>query len=357
MSNKKLGAWELTEYEIFLIETVGSISAGLIVSGIILAVLGYNPIRGLSLLLLGGLRNPDYLLSRATFIMMTGLAFAIPLYAGLFNINGEGEMYIGGLVALLTAIYTGNGFLAILAGGVAGAALGLLVSALRVYRGVNEVVTAIMLNMAIYYTIIYLITSKFYDPVAPHESVKVPVSARLGTLNLVVIKIHVIFLLALAFIALSYYFLYFTKLGYEIRVSGLSPASARYAGINSNRAMINSMTFGGFFAGVGGALNVVGFMYYIDSLLTSMHGMGFDGIGVALMGRNNPLGIVLASIFFSMLILGSQRMQLLMRVPKELADALSGVIIIAFSLPYAYRMLISYLRTRRMIKIGAEQYS
>ena len=106
MSSKKLGNWEFTEYEFFIIETTGSVAAGLIVSGIILAILGYNPLRGLSLLLLGGIRNPDYLLSRATFIMMTGLAFAIPMYAGLFNINGEGEMYIGGLTALLVAIYT-----------------------------------------------------------------------------------------------------------------------------------------------------------------------------------------------------------------------------------------------------------
>ena len=357
MSSKKLGKWEFTEYEFFIIETTGSVAAGLIVSGIILAILGYNPLRGLSLLLFGGIRNPDYLLSRATFIMMTGLAFAIPMYAGLFNINGEGEMYIGGLTALLVAIYTGNGFLAILMGGFAGAALGLIISVLRVYRGVNEVVTAIMLNMAIYYMIIYLITAKLYDPVAPHESLKVPASARFGLLKLGVFRIHIIFPLALIFIAFSYYILYFTKLGYEIRVSGLSPASAKYAGIDPNKAMINSMILGGFFAGVGGALNVIGFMYYMDSMLTSMHGMGFDGIGVALMGRNNPIGIVLASIFFSMLILGSQRMQLLMRVPKELADALSGVIIIAFSLPYAYRMLISYLRTRRMIKVGAEHRS
>ena len=346
-------SWRAVEYATVAFEVLGSIALGLAVAAGVLAGLGYDPARGISLLLLGGLRNPDYLLSRATFIMMTGLAFAIPMLAGFFNIGGEGQMYLGGLTALLAAIYLRNGPLAILAGGLAGALLGLAISALRVYRGVNEVVTAIMLNLVLYYLLVYSITVELYDPVAPHESIKVPAEARLGVVHLAGSRLHIIFFVALALVALAYFLLYRTRLGYEIRISGLSPRSARYAGIDPDRVAMISMSIGGFFAGVGGALNVVGFTYYIDSLLTCMHGMGFTGIGVALMGRNNPVGVMLASIFFSMLILGGSRMQMLMRVPKEVADALSGVIIIALSLPYAYRMLMSYLRTRRLVEVGA----
>jgi len=347
---RRLGSWRLVEYSSTAIEVAGSVAAGIAVGGAILALLGYDPVKGLSLLILGGFRDVDYLLSRATFIMMTGLSFAIPMLAGFFNIGAEGMMYLGGLVALVVAVYTGNAAVALVLGSLAGAALGLLIAALKVFRGVNEVITAIMLNWTLHYVVIYLVTARFYDPLAPHESVKVPKGARLGVMDVAGGRLHVIFLVSLAAVALAYYLLYFTRLGYEIRVSGLSPKSAEYAGISPRRAVLNSMALGGLFAGLSGALNVLGFMYYIDNLLTSMAGMGFDGIGVALMGRNNPLGIAFSSVFFSMLILGGQTMQIVMNAPKEVADTLSGIIVIALSLPYAYRMLVSYLRTRRLVR-------
>ncbi|RLI31105.1 ABC transporter permease [Candidatus Bathyarchaeota archaeon] len=357
MRSEKLASWRLIEYTTIAVEITGSIALGLVVAGSILALLGYDPARGIFLLVFGGLRNPDYLLSRAAFIAMTALAFSIPLLAGVFNIGGEGQMYLGGLAALLAAVYSGNAAVAILAGGLAGAALGLIIGALKAYRDVNEVVSAIMLNLTLFYVIVYAITAELYDPVAPHESIKVPKGARLGVIRFGGLKLHIIFPLMLALVAVAYYLLYHTKLGYEIRASGFSPKAARYAGIDPKKTSVYSMVIGGFFAGVGGALNVVGFTYYIDNLLTCMYGMGFTGIGVALMGRNNPIGVALASIFFSMLVLGGSRMQMLMRVPKEVADTLSGVIIVALSLPYAYRMLISYIRIRRMVGVGAEQHS
>ena len=348
-----LRGWRLSEYLVIIIEVCGSIALGIGIATSLLYVLGFDPGKGMALLLGGGFTDPDYLLSRATFIMMTGLAFSIPLMAGLFNIGGEGQMYVGGLVSLLTAIYTGNLLLALIAGGAAGLALGLFIAALRVYRGVNEVISSIMLNWTLYYLTIYLITNTFYDPLAPHESIKVPLSARLGFISINGFKLHVIFPISLVFILLAYYVLYHTKIGFEIRASGLSPKAAKYAGLNPERAMIYAMCLGGFFGGVAGALNVLGFTYYIDTLLTTMYGMGFDGIGVALMGRGHPIGIVFSSIFFSMLIIGGQSMQMALNAPKEVADALSGIIIMALALPYAYRMILSYLRARRLISRGS----
>ena len=347
-----LRGWRLSEYVVIAIEVCGSIALGIGIATLLLHTLGFDPGRGMTLLLGGGFTDPDYLLSRATFIMMTGLAFSIPLMAGLFNIGGEGQMYLGGLISLLTAVYTGNLFLALIAGGIAGLALGLFIAVLRVYRGVNEVISSIMLNWALYYLTIYLITNTFYDPLAPHESIKVPQSARLGLISIGDFKLHIIFPISLIFILLAYFILYYTKIGFEIRASGLAPKAAKYAGLNPEKAMIYAMCLGGFFGGIAGSLNVLGFTYYIDTLLTTMHGMGFDGIGVALMGRGHPIGIVFSSIFFSMLIIGGQSMQMALNAPKEVADALSGIIIMALALPYAYRMALSYLRARRVIAHG-----
>ncbi len=348
MRKQTLLTWKWFERTSIILEILGSIGAGVVVGSVLLYVLGYDAREAMYLLLFSGFSSPDYLLSRATFIMMTGLAFAIPLLAGLFNIGGEGQMYLGGLIALLTSILIPNPIVALLTGGLAGAALGLLIAALRVFRGVNEVITAIMLNWTLYYVTIYLITNKFYDPLAPHESIKVPLQARFG----IFYGLHIIFPIAIILTLISYYILYHTRVGYEIRVSGLSPRTAKYAGFSPERAMLYSMGLGGLFAGFAGALNVLGFTYYIDTLLTTMFGMGFDGIGVALMGRCHPIGIIFSSIFFSLLIIGGQNMQIALNAPKEVADTLSGIIIVALALPYAYRMLLNYIRARRLVGGG-----
>ncbi len=336
------------DYLQIALELVGSVAVGFLVAALIMYLMGFDPVEGLYLITVGGLSDPDYLLSRSSLIMMTGLAFAIPALASAFNIGGEGQMYVGGLVALIVSLYVRDPVTPLLAGSVAGGLVGFLIGALRAYRDVNEVITAIMLNWTIYYLVIYLITTHFYNPLAPYRSVSVPESAQLGLIKVQGAEFHLSFPLSVIVAAGVYMLVYHTRLGYEIRVSGYSARSARYAGIDPKRTFTYSMTLGGLFGGLSGAINVIGFTHYIDQLLTSMYGMGFDGIGVALMGRNNPLGIVLSSIFFSMLLLGGQRMQVSMNVPKELTDALSGVIIISLAMPYAYRMLISYLRIRRV---------
>ena len=343
---------EAEKYLQIMLEIAGSIVAGLLVAALILMLTGYDPWQGLYTMFIGGLSDPDYLLSRSSLIMMTGLAFAIPALASAFNIGGEGQMYVGGMVALVVSLLTKNAFLSILFGSLAGGGLGLLIGALRAYRQVNEVITAIMLNWIFYYLSIYLITAYYYNPIAPYRSLSVPEEAQLGTITLFNARLHVTFFISLALSLIAYFLVFYTKLGYQIRVSGLSQDSARYAGIKPERTFTYSMAIGGIFGGLSGALNVIAFTYYIDQLLTSMFGMGFDGIGVALMGRNNPIGIVLSSIFFSILLLGGQRMQIAMNIPKELTDALSGVIIIALAMPYAYRMLFSYLRVRRLMRVA-----
>ncbi len=342
----------LEDYAQVSLEITGSILAGLLVAAIILIATGYNPWKGLYIMLTGGLGDLDYLLSRASFVLLTGLAFALPMLASAFNIGGEGQMYVGGIVALIASLITKNPWIAITAGAIAGAALGFITGALRAYREVNEVITAIMLNWIFYYISIFFITSYLYNPQAPYRSVSVPKGAQLGFIEIAGIKMHLIFPLALLTSFITYFLIFHTRIGYRIRVAGLSPDSARYSGINAKMTFTNSMTLGGLFGGLSGALNVIAFTYYMDQLLTSMVGMGFDGIGVALMGRDHPIGIIFSAIFFSMLLLGGQKMQIAMNVPKELTDALSGVIIISLAMPYAYKMLMSYLKIRRMMKVA-----
>ncbi len=338
------------DYVTTLLEIVVSATIGFSIGALTLYVLGYDAGRAYSILFTSGLSDVNYLLSKATPIMLTGLAFSIPLLAGVFNIGGEGQLYMGALASLVIAYYTGNPIIAIIIGVVAGALTGLIIAVLKVYRGVNEVIVAIMLNWFLYFMVLYLITDKLFDPSIPHQSIPVPPSAYIGEISTPLGPIRGIFFIAVIFSLLIYFILYYTSIGYWLRVSGLSPGSAKYAGFDPRKGVIYSMLLGGASAGLGGSLLLLGYVHTIDTTMSTLYGLGFMGIGVGLLGRNNPIGIIFSSIFFSMLIIGGEMIELKMGAPPELADVLIGMIVISLALPYAYRMVLSYIRTRRVVR-------
>lgn len=194
-----------------------------------------------------------------------------------------------------------------------------------------------MINWTMFYILAYLISAKYHDPKNPHESVPVPSEARIGG----------IFIIAVLIAILYYYLLNFTELGYKLRVSGLSPKSARYAGFNPSKLILSSMLLGGLAAGLGGALLVLGITYAIDDTLSTVYGVGFTGIGIGLLGRNNPIGIIFSGIFMSGLIIGGQWVELKTGAPPELADTLVGVIVITLAVPQLYREIFKRIRREK----------
>ncbi|MDI3474633.1 MAG: ral nucleoside transport system permease protein [Thermococcaceae archaeon] len=319
-----------------ILEVLMSLIIAFAVGTVVLVVLGYDPIRVYSILFKYGYGNTDYLLKKSTPLLLTGLAFSVPAIAGVFNIGGESQLYVGAITALLVAHYTGSAIPAVIIGTAAGALLGLTIAALRVYRNINEVITAIMLNWTFFYFIAYLVSAKYANPKVPHESVPVPPGARIGG----------IFFIAVLTALTYYYVLHFTEIGYKMRVSGVSPQSARYAGFSPEKMVLTSMLLGGAAAGLGGALLVLGATYTIDTTLSAIYGIGFTGIGIGLLGRNNPVGIIFSSLFMSGLIIGGQWVELKTGAPPELADTLIGVIVIALAVPYAYRLLMKKVGQR-----------
>ncbi len=330
-------------------EIIVSALTGFIVGAAILVALGYDPARIYGILIPMGLSNVNYLLSKATPIMLTGMAFAVPLLAGVFNIGGEGQLYVGALATLIVAYYTHNPVIALAAGVAAGATLGAAIAALKVYRGVNEVIAAIMVNWIFYFFILYLLVDRLYNPSIPHQSIPVPEDAWIGTIPTPFGEVRAIFFIAVAAALLLYYIIYYTNVGYLLRVSGLSPKSSKYAGFSPEKAIIYSMVLGGGMAGLGGALLMLGYVHSIDTTMSTVYGLGFMGIGVGLLGRNHPIGIIFSSMFFSMLIIGGEMVELHTGAPPELADVLIGVIVIALALPYAYRMLVTWFRNRGVL--------
>ena len=309
--------------------------SGFLIAGILLYYMGYDPIEVYSIMFRYGYSSPGYLGARSAALIMTGLAFSIPLLAGVFNIGGESQLYVGALTGLVVAYFSGNVWLGLLAGFAGGALWGLLIAFLRVYRGINEVITAIMLNWFAYYTILYIILKYLPNPVQSHMSIQIPEENMLSYTTT--------FALAVLGAVIAYIILYYTDLGYKMRVAGLSPKTAVYAGFNPKKAVLFSMFLGGGLAGYGGALHIVGVASGFDTTMSTVYGLGFAGIGVGLLGRNHPIGIVLAALFYAGLIIGGQWVELRTGAPPYLSDTIIGIIVIALAIPYAYRMLVNYL--------------
>ncbi|HDJ83745.1 MAG TPA: ABC transporter permease [Desulfurococcaceae archaeon] len=327
-----------------------SLAVGFVVSIVILIAFGYDPLRCITIMFSYGFRDVYYLLSRATPLIATGIAFAIPLLAGLFNIGSEGQLYIGALTTIVVAHYLGNGILALIAGICAGAAVAGLIAILKVYRDINEVVSSIMFNWTLFYLILFLITNYLYDPTIPHQSVSVPKSVQLGIITIGNIRITIAFIIAVLGAIIAYLIVYRSGIGYAIRVTGYSDKTALYAGIDPRKTKILALVLGGAFAGFGGALQALGIVPYIDTTMSTLFGLGFTGIGVALLGRSNPIGIVFAALFVSGLFIGGQMMELKTNVPPELADVIIGIVIIALALPYAYRTIVYWIKTRAKVR-------
>jgi len=280
----------------------------------------------------GSVRGFSNMLVAAAPLMLTGLAVGVGLKAGLFNIGASGQVLLGGFAAALLGARAAGApmwvaiSVAMLAGILAGALAGFIPGALKAYTGAHEVVTTIMLNALIQLTVSGLVTDVFRAPgftfarTAPAGNATL---VGLGTTTL-----HFGVLLAFLCIPLSYWFLWRTTTGFEIRSVGANPTAARYAGMNPRRMIIMTMSLCGAFAGMAGAIEILRLGYYPAVFGTSI---GFDGITVALLGQGNPIGIMLSALLLGAMRAGAPLMQIKAGVPVEIIDVIQGVILIFLS--------------------------
>ncbi len=293
-------------------------------------------------------------LYKATTLTCTGLAVAISLRAGLFNIGAEGQLAAGGFGAAVAGLALPAGtpaFLAVpacvLAACAAGGLVGAVPGALRARFGAHEVIVTIMLNFIVLALLNYIVSARLHVP----ETLHTPAirAGAVGRLSAVVSGFHgsaanwTIVVVALA-AAGSWWFLFRTKAGYEMRAVGLQPMAAEYAGVNVGAAWRNALTLSGALAGLGGINFVLGYKNYYEDGFTG--GAGFLGIAVALVGRNHPLGVVIAALFFATLSQGGLAINAM--VPKQIVEVLQGVVILAVvtAVPEVRRILSNRLAGR-----------
>lgn len=340
-SPAKLPRWA----EVGLLPAINLIAA-LLLSGAIIKLIGESPWAAFKLMASGSFGSQEsigYTLYYATNFIFTGLAVAVAYHAGLFNIGADGQAYIGGLGVGLVCLGLGAWPfwavlpLAILAGAVFGAAWAFIPAWLQARRGSHIVITTIMFNFIASALMTWLLVNVLIKPGQQSpESREFAPNAVMPGLHTLLGKVGIsftstplnfAFLIALAAALLVWVLIWRTRWGYAIRVAGLNPTAAIYAGIRPFRITIGAMLLSGALAGLLGLNELMGAQHRI--LLDFPEGAGFVGIAVALMGRNHPLGIFFAAVLFGALMQGGSQLSFDMpRVNRDMVVVIQGLVIL-----------------------------
>jgi simple sugar transport system permease protein len=282
----------------------------------------------------------------ATPIIMTGLSVAFASRTGLFNIGASGQFIVGAYAAIFVGVHFTflpgalHWIVALIAAMIAGAIWGGISGALKAYRNVNEVISCIMLNYIGMYLVNYLITLTVFDSLK-NQSMRVASSAVMPKMGMDSIfrdgastsSANSGILVAILMAVVIYIVLEKTYFGFELKACGFNRESARYAGINEKRSIILSMVIAGAMAGLGGALlYLAGSGKGID-VLDVLAAEGFNGIPVALLALNNPIGVIFSGLFIAYMSVGGFNMQLYNFAPQVIEIIIAIIIYFsAFSL-------------------------
>lgn len=313
-----------------------AIVLGFLVGAVVMLIGGYDPIAAYGALfkrVFGSAYDFGEAIREMTPLMLTGLSVAFAFRSGMFNIGADGQVLIGMTVASVIGIkFAGMPSFLLVPLAIIGAALGGglwagIAGYLKAKRGINEVITTIMLNWIGLYFANYIVRNFLLIP-GQNRSEDIPASMSMTFLNSLFdnARLHWGTIIALLAAVFFYVYLWKTKQGYEMRAVGLNPHAAEYAGMNVGRNVMKAMFIAGVFAGLAGAGEVLGVFHY-QSVFAASPGYGFDGIAVALLGLTHPFGVILAAILYGMLTYGSAGMSFNADVPPELIRIVIGSII------------------------------
>lgn len=308
---------------------------GLLIGAVLIMIAGADPIEAYKTMFLGafgGQRQITETLLKMTPLLLIGLGLAAAFRARVWNIGGEGQYYMGALLGGVIALSFPNWprpllLTIILVAGVIGGALWALIPALlKVRAGMNEIISTLMLNYIAILFVTYLSRGPLQEPGG-----YLPMSAQFDPLTrlpqLPGTRIHIGVILVALLIPLIYVLLWHTPLGFRLRAVGSRASVARYAGFSVERVIIFALVLSGALAGLAGIMEVTNLHYRLKAGISG--GYGFSAVLVALLGRMNPFGVAIASLFFAALIVGAETMHVLAGLPPELAQAIQAVIVLS----------------------------
>lgn len=333
-----------------------SVLIALIIGGIVIYIKGVNPFVAYGSMMKAAFyqnspRFPFSGLARtlvyATPLLFASLAVMFSFKGGLFNIGVQGQMIAGGLGATLVGLYChnafGNIFVALFVAALFGFIWAGIAGFLKAVFGINEVISTIMLNYIISPFQNWLLSGPLKDPNSSNlQTAPVYEGVRLPTIfqNITKQYLNIGLIIGLVTCILIYYFFKKTTLGYKIKAVGFNITASENAGINTKWMIFLSMAIAGAIAGLGGAERILGGSTYYVYTDYIMGDFGFTGIAVALLGKNNPFGIIVASIFYAALEIGGQTLQLQYHLDKEIVYIIQALIIILVAAENAFTFIM-----------------
>ena len=338
-----------------IITSISSVFLGLLVGALILKISGISPLEAYQVMWEGAFSKPQYIayiIIRSTPLILTGLSVAFAFRTGLFNIGSEGQFIIGAL----SAAYFGVKFhypaylqiplvllLSIFFSGIYGGLAGLL----KAKFGIHEVISTIMLNwIALYFSNYAVMAEGFHRPYTETSEFINPTTSITFFENIKPTNqfwsdffrppVNAGILIAIISILVVWIILNKTTFGFKLKSVGFNPEASRYAGINVEKKMTQSMMIAGSLSGLAGALHVMGVSKNI-AILAAHEGYGFDGIAVALIGSNTPFGSLIAGFFLGTLKYSGQKIQSALDAPSEVILIMIGAIIFFIAIPNLWR--------------------
>jgi ABC-type uncharacterized transport system permease subunit len=340
-----------------LLAPVSALVFAVIVSSLVLWASGHNPLDAWHDMFFYAkdLRREVAIVNRAIPLYMSALAVGFAFKMNLFNIGVEGQYQVAVLVAAVVGANISvpapiHVLLILVVAMAAGAAWAGVAGVLKAYRGVHEVIATIMLNAIAGGFIAYLLTAYWRDPNEPNiiKTEQIPASGLLPSLNSWLEKLGLDvpngtdlqgFLLIAIVCGIAFHIVVTrTRFGYDLRASGTNPAAALVSGVNPKAMIVKTMLISGAISGLVGMSALLGFFgRYHQDFPT---GLGFAGIAVALLGRNNAFGMAIGALLFGFLNVSAQILDL-NDVPKEIIDIMQAIILLS--------VVVSYEVVRRMI--------
>lgn len=345
--------------------TVLAIILGILIGSIILLVSGTNPIEAYKVIFFGAFGKPKYIswtIVKAVPLILTGLSVAFAFNTGLFNIGAEGQYIVGSIGALVVGLLVDlppvlHGLVALLAGALCGYIWGAIVGILKAKFEVNEVISSIMMNWIGFYLSNYLLSFPILRNIESDNSYSIKNTASIKILGAWktseagravlannkflrdILNPPVNFGIIIAIVAalVIWYILKKTTLGYELRAVGFNQKAAEYGGISINKSIVTSMGIAGILAGLAGAITVLGVSGNIG-IMAGQEGYGFDGMAVALIAGNNPLGTIPAALLYAGLTYGGGKLTTI-GTYSEVVKIIVGIMILFIAMPKLLDMI------------------
>ena len=346
--NRKLG--------LAVLIPVTAILLGVVVSSLLIALTGISPLKAFGVLVSGafgvsGKVWPLWItLGQATPLILTGLAATYAFRVGIFCIAQEGQYVFGAIMAAWLGVSLDwppvllVPFVMLMSMCIGGL-YGLIPAVLKVKLGVNEIISSIMLNNISTLALEYLVAFPLRaDAGQKAQSAVLPRGVWLpqfinGS------RWGVSFVIAIAIIIISYYYIWKTPKGYELRMVGQAPQFARYGGLKSDNIVLRTMFISGGIAGLAGCLEVLGNYHRIMTGFSS--GLGFDGLSVAMLGGSHPVGVVIVAILLAGIRQGAQLgLQINLKIPRELGGVLIALVILFIATENIYKPLLERIYNR-----------